>query len=216
MAQQNATNQLDLTEETKRLLARVGCTGYSIHGYQPSAGEWRLTLEQVKEIIFNITKTYLDDIREATVEIDHSKGNLYAYVWIPTRSKHITNNDLNVGNAAVRKSMIVYSTQMKEFMEKFCDKNCRRLLPEEHDNDIRGIEVNIAKFMKIEFDENAFEYGKITKDAFKRRTRISLRANFLSGDDGRYGKLQFLEVRKEVKSSIQNYQPRPRRSYNAR
>jgi hypothetical protein len=216
MAQANNEAPLKLSEDTQRLLARIGCTGYSLHGYQPSAGEWRLTIDQIREIIENISKTYLDDLRYVTIEVDHSRGNLYAYVWIPVRSKHITNNDLNNGNAAVRKPMTVYSKPMKEFMDKFCEKSRKRLIPEEHGNEVRGIEVEIERFLKIEFDENAYEYGKITADRFKRRTRLNFRANFLSGDDNRYGKLQYLEVRKEVKSFTQNYQPRPRRSYNAR
>lgn len=213
----NGTNQpVNLDEQKIKMLCRIGALSYAVHGYQAVSSEWDLTVDQIKEIILKITKGYIDDVQTATVEIDHRRGALYAYVWIPKDSKNITDNSLKSGNSSVNRSMTQFSKNIKEFMDKFCLKENKRLLPA-NDNSLKGIEVAIERFMRVEFDENGFEYGKLIGQNYKRKAKLTLVPHFVDGDgDQRFGKLQYLEVSKRVNTSAAARDPKPRKSFNAR
>lgn len=214
---QNSNAPLNLDEQKQKMLARLGALPYTLHGYQSVSAEWDLTIDQIQEIITKITKGYLEDLQTVTIEIDHRRGALYAYVWIPKDSKNITDNTLKSGNSSVSRSMISFSKNIREFMDKFCLKENKRLLPAGNDNTVKGIEVAIERFMKVEFDETGFEYGKQISQGFKRKTKLTLIPHFVDGDgDQRFGKLQYLEVSKRVKTNFDTKNPRPRRSFNAR
>jgi hypothetical protein len=212
--EQGDNTQKGLSPDVQRLLSRIGCTGYTLHGYQPSAGEWRLTIDQIRDIVLTISKGFVEDIEKVTIETDHRQGKLYGYVWLPTRSSHITNNELNNGNSAIRKTMVKYSQPLKEYIDKFGTKGNKRLIPAEDTNEYRGIAVEISKFLRMEFDENAFNYGKVVGDKYKRKTTVKLKCKFGRGDDGRFGKLQYVEVRKEIKGEYVDKVLRPKRSFN--
>lgn len=214
---QNPNAPLNLDEQKQKMLARAGALPYTLHGYQSVSAEWDLTIDQIQEIITKITRGYLDDLQTVTIEVDHRRGALYAYVWIPKDSKNITDNSLKGGNSSVNRSMTQFSKQIREFMDKFCLKENKRLLPAGNDNTVKGIEVAIERFMKVEFDENGFEYGKLIGQNFKRKTKLTLVPHFVDGDgDQRFGKLQYLEVSKRVKTNFDTKNPKPRRSFNAR
>lgn len=221
MANNNANNngQLNLTEEKQRMLAKAAATGYSISGYLPVSSEWKLTEAQIKDIIMRITRQYLDDAKTVTLMVDHRSGAIYAYVTIPANSKHVTSHKLNNSDSAIKRSMKEYSQQMKEFMNKFCEKNNQRLLPGERNNSVLGIQVEIPKFMRIEFDENGYEYGKQIGDRFKRRTKIKLYPNFLrpkDGVNGNFGAFNFMRVIKTIEGDVDKDDWRPKRSYTVR
>lgn len=212
----NANQQVTLDKQKIKMLSRLGALPYSLHGYQAVGTEWDLTIDQIKEIITRISKGYIDDLQTVTVEVDHRRGALYAYVWIPKDSKNITDNSLKRGNSSVSRSMMQLSDSIKEFMDKFCLKENRRLLPA-NDNSLKGIEVAIERFMKVEFDENGFEYAKQIGQEYKRKTRLLLVPHFVDGDgDQRFGKLQYLEVSKRVNTNFDARNPKPRKSFNAR
>lgn len=209
--------QLSLSEDKQRMLAKAASTGYSVSGYLPVSSEWKLTESQIKDIIMKITKGYLDDAKAVSLMVDHRSGAIYAYVTIPANSKHITSHKLNNSDSAIKKTMKEFSPQMKEFMDKFCDKNNKRLFPGERDNSMFGIQVEIPKFMRIEFDENGYEYGKLIGDRFKRRTKIKLYPNFLrpkDGVNGNYGAFNFMRVIKTIEGNVDKDDWKPKRSYN--
>ena len=124
---QNPNAPLNLDEQKQKMLARAGALPYTIHGYQSVSAEWDLTIDQIQEIITKITRGYLDDLQTVTIEVDHRRGALYAYVWIPKDSKNITDNSLKGGNSSVNRSMTQFSKQIREFMDKFCLKENKRL-----------------------------------------------------------------------------------------
>ena len=205
-----------LTPEQQEQLMKIGGTSYSISGYPPVSSTWKLTQDQICSIIKKHTKVWLNDVADVTLDINHKTGAIYAYVWIPKSSNHICDNDLNTGNSAINRTMMKFSSQLKEYMEKFCAKDRRRVFSEEKNLPLAGIEVRIEAFMKIEFDENGYEYGKQFGEANKKKTQILLTCNFAKDDDGRFGKLMYLKVEKTLKSVYNSMSPRPKKSYNAR
>lgn len=209
-------NTKNLTAEQQELLMKIASTSYSVSGYPPVSSTWKLTEDQIRSIIKKHTKAWLDDVSDVTLDINHKTGMIYAYVWIPKNSKHITDNELNTGNSAINRTMLKYSNQMKEFMEKFCAKDRRRVFSEERNLPLAGVEVMIEAFMKIEFDENGFEYGRQFGEMNKKKTQLALQCNYAKDDDGRFGKLLYVRVDKSVKSSFNNLSPKPKKSFNAR
>ena len=112
--------------------------------------------------------------------------------------------------------MIKFSPALKEYMDKFCDKDKRRIFNEERNLPLAGIEVRIDAFMRIEFDENGYQFGVTFGENYKRKTIIELTSNFSKGDDGRFGKLMYIQVKKCVKDRLRTATPKPKRSFNAR
>ena len=206
----------NITQEQAEHLKKIAGTAYSINGFAPTESGWKLTADQICQIIKTWTKDYLSDLSDVTIDVNHKTGAIYAYVWIPRQSKNICNNELNSGNSAINRTMLKYSKELKEYMDKFCAKEDRRIFSEERNLPLAGIRVQIDRFMKLEFDENGNEYGKQFGEKFKRKTRIELTCNFAKGDDGRFGKLQFLQVTKSVRNNFATLAPRPKKSYNAR
>ena len=214
MVTQN-TNEL-LTKELQEQLIKIAPTAYSISGYAPTESSWKLTLDQICQIIKRQTKAYIPDVSDVTIDINHKSGSIYAYVWLPKNSKFICNKELEGNDSAISKTMTKFSPEIKEYMDKFCLKENKRIFQEEKNLPLAGILVQIERFMKIEFDENGFEYGKLFGEKYKKRATISLTCNFTKGDDNRFGKFSYLQVDKSLKGIGDVSAPKPRRSYNAR
>lgn len=210
---------LNVSEETQAQLARIAAIGYTQSGLIPAQCEWHLTEDQCCEIVKRITRTFVSDVD--TVTIDFNRRNprqLFAYVWIPKDSDYIKDRSLKGGNAAVNRSLTRISSEMREFMDKFCEKNKRRLLPEAAENGrFVGIEVRLDRFLEIEFDSTGMSYGKLTSDDFRRKTRIMCQGDFEKDRDrpGRVKKLNFIRVTKGIPGRERSGKPQPRRSYNA-
>lgn len=208
--------QQSLSQELYEHLANIGMVSYNVSGRAPSGSYWLYTEDMVKDVIKTQTKKWLPDVKFVELDVNNKTGAVSAYVWIPKNSPSVCNNELNAANSAYIRPMLKFSKQMKEFMEKFCFKEDRRVVSEEKGMDIYGIKVNIAAFMKIEFDENGVEYGKIFGEKYKKQSRITLTCNFAKGENGRFGRLNYIKIEKDVKSRFSNRIPKPRKSYNAR
>lgn len=220
MAQTNSTIEpLNLEEDKQRMLARLGSISYNIGGFLPNATEWCLTLNQIKDIIFEISKAYLSDLYSVTVDDDyHDGGKLHGFAWLPADSENVTNKNLIREKAVVRRSTIVYSDALKEYMDKFAvgvgNKKYPRLIPAVRNEGYKGIELDIQKFMRVEFDENSYEYGKLIGNNFKRKMKITLIPVYEKDRNQRFGKFQYLKVRKEHKG-IETRTLRAQKMYNA-
>lgn len=220
MAQTNgnagATNNVvaDLQKKVDHL-AKIAQTAYSVSGYAPSLSEWQFTREQIEDIIRNHAKDYLNDVTDATVEISRN-GELFAYVWIPSNSPHITNSELNNANSAIKSTLRRYSPQMKEFMDKFCDKNAKRLLSPEDGGSVRAIMVRIDKFMEVELDRNGYQFGKTFGDKYKRSLNIKMQAHYHKESNGTLGRFKYLAVSKASRDNRGRRRPVPKKSHNVR
>lgn len=212
----NGANNVNLTPQLQEQLVKIAGTVYSVNGYAPSKSGWDLTPDQICSIIKHWTRGYLKDVSDVTLDINHKTGAIYAFVWIPSNSNHICNRELEGNNSAINRSLTKFSSELKEFMDKFCSKEDRRIISEERNLPLAGIRVQIDRFIKLEFDENSYEFGKLFGEKYKRKTKIKLTCNFQKATDGKFGKLLHVEVIKMVKSNFNNWSPKPKRSYNAR
>lgn len=207
---------VNLSSELQEQLVQMAPTSYSISGHPPVSSSWMYTPDAVCDIIRTHTLPLLKDLSDVTLEVNHKTGAVYAYVWLPNNSKNICDNELNSGHSAINRTMTKFSPALKEFMEKFCEKDKRRIFREEGNLPLAGIEVRIDKFMEIELDVNGFQFGKLFGDAFKKKTKIDLICDFTKGDDGRYGKLTYIRATKSLRNRLRRATPKPRRSFNAR
>ena len=204
-----------LSPEKQEQLIGISGTAYSISGYPPTTSTWELTADQITSIIKNHTKAWLDDVKDVTLDYNPKTGSLHAYVWIPKRSKHICDTELKANDSAINRTMTKYSKEMKEYLEKFCAKDRRRLVSEEKGMDLAGIEVLIENFMYIEFDINGYEYAKQFGDSYKKKTDMQLKVQYDRVKDGRYEKFLYLTVEKKLRSAFKTQTPKPKKSYNA-
>lgn len=210
-------NGSTMTKEKFDNLVKISPTSYSLSGWTPTGTQWRLTESQIEEIILRISKTYLDDVVDVSIIVDHHTGGLTAYVTIPNNSHHITSNDLKSDKSVIKRSMRTMSKEIKEFMEKFCMKNHRNLIKGANSNNV-GIEVDIMKFMKIEFDENGNAFRKEFGN-HNRKTQITLYPNFFKGREGSggaYGQLNYVRVEKTLPNRLDTSKWKPKRSVNIR
>ena len=208
--------QVNLSPELQEQLVKISGTAYSISGYPPTSSEWEFTPDEICDIIKRHTSSILKDVSDVTLEVNHKSGAIYAYVWLPKNSKNICDNELNSGNSAINRTMMKFSPALKEYMDKFCEKDKKRIFNEERNLPLAGIEVRIDAFMKIELDESGYQFGKLFGDSFKRKTVIELTCNFAKGDNNSYGKLMFIRARKYIKNRLRSQVPKPRKSFNAR
>ena len=183
---QNQNENFGRNEDMNKLKA-TGALTYSMSSYAPCEAGWQLTKSQICDIIKNQTKAFLDDVQTVTLEINHKSGMISAFVWIPRNSRHICNNDLKGNNSAINRSMTRYSSEIKEYMKKFCLDGDARIVQEEDGMPLAGIRVAIDRFMKIEFDENGNQYAEKYGTKNQKKARIELTCNFKKGDDGRFG-----------------------------
>ena len=216
MATNAGTNTLSVSEETQAQLAKIASVGYSLSGFPPTKSEWELTENQICEIIKTHTKAYLEDVQDVTIEHDRRNGALYAFIWIPSESKHVCDHVLQNGNSAVSKTMKRYSPKLKEYMDKFCQKDRRRTVSENGNLPLVGVEVMIERFLQIGFDEAGNGFGKLVGDAFRRRTQIRLKPIYdTRGNGGQFDKLRFVRVSKSLKNrNAYTGKPTPRKSFN--
>ena len=212
MAQENNIKDGSNVERLKA----TGSLTYSQSGYSPSKAEWELTADQIREIIKKQAKVYIEDIDTVTSDVNHRTGAVSAFVWLPKNSRHVCNNDLRSSNSAVNRSMTRYSNEIKEFMNKFCDESDRRIVSADEGVPLVGIRVAISRFMVLEFDESGTQYAEKYGTKNQRKAKISLTSYYSKGDDGRFGQLQYTTVTKKLKNRFTGYNPKPKKSYNAR
>ena len=206
-----------MTQEKYDNLVQICPTAFSLSGWTPTGTQWRLTESQIEEIILRISKTYIDDANSVSIMVDRRNGSLSAYVTLPNNSHHIASDDLKSGNSAIKRSMRMMSKEIKEFMDKFCMNNRRNLIKGTNSNYV-GIEVDILKFMKIEFDENGNEFRK-QFGGHNKKTEIVLYPYFFKGKEGSggiYGALNYIRVEKTLPNRLDTNKWRPKQSYNVR
>lgn len=202
-----------MTAEKFEHLKKMAPPVYSISGYMPTTGTWKLTPEQIKSIVARIAKGFLSDISDVTLDVNHKNGRVAALVWIPSDSKHLRDTTTLSEISAIRKPIVRYSSELKEFMDKFCANDCKRTVNEESGLPVVGIEVLLERFLRIEFDENGEQFAREFGTG-KFKTKLTLFAHFVKGDNSEFGKLRYIQVEKSIKSDFDRFEPKPKKSFN--
>lgn len=212
------TTKLNLGEDTQNMLAQTGCTGYTLHGYAPVSSVFYFTIDQLKTIVDQNTRPYLDDLDSVSIQPNPRNGKISAYIWLPKNSHNLTNNELNASNSAIKKSLTIYSQQLKEYMDKFCYPDTKRLLPEESNKRVSGIEICLNNILNVELDVTGAGYGRRVGRDYAKKCTLKMHSVWHSGER-KYEKFRYLFVEKVLADSekfnnTKDY--RPKKSYNAR
>lgn len=209
-------NGFVLSDELKEQLIRMAATSHNLWGLPPSASEWTLTESQLRDIIKMQATAYLDDITDITMEGNPRSGMIDTYVWIPSNSHHVVDNSLKSNGSIIAKPMRVYSKEMKEFMDKYCFKNEKRLFNDENRSAKSGVRINLETVLKIFFDERGQNYEKVLGTRDRRNKKVTFRS-ILRENDNRRGYLDVigLHVRKAYVSRDNGDRPVAKKSYNA-
>jgi hypothetical protein len=117
--------------------------------------------------------------------------------------------------SAIKMPITRYSQALKEFMDRFCYSENKRTINEEGGMRLAGIQIDMARVIRIIFDENGNKFSK-DYNYPKIYTTIKMTANFEKGMDGHsFGKLRYIEISKSTKSAIEEVEPRPKKSFKA-
>lgn len=211
---QNQGNQNN--GENLTFLKKISNLAYTMSGYVPCEASWNFTPDQIKEIVWKQTKTFLDDVKDVTIEVNDRTGAIECFVWLPNTSPNLCNTELQNANSAINRITHKCSKSCNEFMDKYCSKRERGIIPADNRVPLAGIKVATETFLKIECDENGSQFAKKFGDGgTPRRSRLTLTCHFAKNRDGRFRDLQYVHVTK-MSTGAKSYHPVPKRSYNAR
>lgn len=208
-----ANNQFNLSQEQARVLINSAPTTFNLATFTPTASTFKLTEEVLKKELFACAKTYISDFTTLTLEVNRKTGAITAYVWLSKNSSHLQDNATNSERSAIRKPIIRYSKEIKEFMDKFCDSDKRRTFIDENSNELVGIEIRIDLMLRVIFDESGAAYQEKYGTRNRFRTKIELTAFFKKSDESNFGKLNYVKVEKKLASDVLQHDPKPRKSH---
>lgn len=207
---------ITLSEELKEQLIRMAATSHNLWGLPPSASEWTLTENQIIDIVKQQASAFLDDISYVTTQGNPRTDMIETYVWVPSNSHNIVDNSLKNNGSVITKSMRVYSKEMKEFMDKYCYPNEKRLFSDDLRSPNSGVKVNLEVALKIFFDEKGQNYEKVFGIRDRRTKKVTFRSILRQNDNHRsFHDVIGLHVRKSYVSRDNGDKPIAKKSYNA-
>ena len=221
----NGGSDEKLVQAAKALIP-TSITAFTLSGFTPAESIYRLTAAQVKEMVFRIAKSYVDDVTGVDIEMSTVPGGdgkkrqwePVAYIGLPRDSKHVISKSLNKEESAIRNRTVMnYSSELKEFIAKFCDKGFDRVIPNREGS--LSIRCRLTEFIAIEFDEKGVEYKKLIpadmqKHARKADFMVKPEFNQPKDNGGEPGNLKYIEVRKYFRTAKDQRNLLPKKSYN--
>ena len=219
------SNDEKLIQAAKALIP-TSITAFTLSGFTPAESVYQLSAAQVKEMIKKIAESYLDDITGVDLEMSTVPGGdgkkrqwePIAYIGLPRDSKHVISKSGNREESAIRNRTIVnYSQELKEFLDKFCDKEFRKTIPNREGT--LSIRCRLTEFIAIEFDEKGIEYKKLIPadmQKWSRKADFMVKPYFNQPKDngGEPGNLKYIEVKKFFRNVKYQRNLLPKKSYN--
>lgn len=186
----------------------VSAIAVTMSGRAPSSVIWQYTESDICEDVMNLLKSHVSDIKDVTVE-PVNKDMLMAYAWIPSNSDHVI--DKGTKNTVINRPIHQYSKELKELMDKYSPKDCKRLVADETSRgQLLGIPINLYTVFCVLMDAD----GKYAQEQVGSsvKSKITLTATFRkTDDDDKRGRLQYLEIAKSTKHAASR-KPRPVRN----
>lgn len=160
---------------------------FNTQGLQPTSVEYRLTVDQLADMILEIAKSEIGFIKEVT-HLVTERGDVYWMLWFPAKCDHFVDRSTN--DTVLRTSLPTLSAQFNEFVKKFGyveadDKpdgsrkvNIGRIMGKNEErgyhDDVRYLRVSINPFLQTIFDsygrEYRAKYGEKAPDVMLKRT----------------------------------------------
>lgn len=205
-----AQNQVQKADEKLVQLAALAVTP---SGLAPSSMTWELTEDQVCSKVKDLLVDLVPDIKEVTVETGRHDEPPQGFAWLPSNSAHVV--DTSMKSSALNKSIHSYSKELKELIDKYSPKDCKRLIADANPGThLVGIPIDLQKAFRVIFDVDGI-YAKNTYGSINQvKSKLSLSAVYHPGDGNeKFGKLMYIEIVKST-SIRSRKKPRPTKSFN--
>lgn len=209
------SNQNSDSNKGEKGTPKMAETMYNMGGKVPSSCVWNLSEADIKEIVLKVGKSFINDFKVATIEIDKNAGMVNALLWLPIDSEHISDTSLaNNNEVAIKgiKRLIQKSTQLENFTNRFCPKGKGRPIPEDKkDPKLCAVAVSVQKIFEAYFDKNGVGFQK--KYGYKPPECNITARMILQGKDDRK-RFRYLEVVKSSARVSDRTDPVPRKPFN--
>ena len=187
---------------------KIAAPAITMTGCIPSDITWRFTPAEVKKHVIMVLENVFPNMTVEDVAIYLADGDRAgAIVKIPKDSKHLI--DQNSKNLAIRTAIQNHSPELKELIEKYCPKNCKRLIPDQ-DNRYYDIPIDLERVYTVIIDKN----GEYAKDVLGNEQPFKSNLSMTVLKDRHDPKImKMLEVTKTGKSVFRK-EPRPVKNFN--
>ena len=207
-----AQNQKEAPRGNNEQLAQLAALTVTPSCLAPSSVKWELSEDQICSKVKELLVDFVPDIKEVTVETGRHGEPPQGFAWLPSNSHHVI--DTSMQNSALNRNLQNYSKELKEVIDKFCPKECRRLIadatPGTH---LVGIPIDLQKAFRVIFDVDGI-YASKTYGNQQVKSRLNLSAVYRPGDGNeKYGKLMYIEVEKSTAFKSRK-KPRPTKGFN--
>lgn len=180
----------------------------------PSYCGWRLTEEELCAEFLKIARDQVSEFTEFTIGIDTKTGAINGYVWMEKKSKHLTDSSLvNNPNVALHVEISSVSDDINKFTKRFCRSNERTPYNDKMNRDRCGFLVDITKFIEIFVDKNGEEYQR--QYGYRPpQFEIEIEPVFSEKEGRKFGRLDYIDIRKTTRRRRMSRKPVPVRAYN--
>lgn len=207
-----AQNQKDTPKCNNEELSKLAALAVTPSGLAPSSMKWELTEDVICSKVKALLTDFIPDIKEVTVETSRHGDAPQGFAWLPSNSSHVI--DTSMQNSALNRSVQHYSKELKEVIDKFCPKECKRLIADANPGThLVGIPIDLQKAFRVIFDVDGIYAAKNTGNQ-QIKSRLTLSAVYRPGDGNeKFGKLMYIEVEKST-SIRSRKKPRPTKGFN--
>lgn len=196
-----SANNVDVNKIAAPAITMTGCV--------PSEVTWRFTPAEVKKYVVMLFEPLFPNMSTEDVGIFLTDGGDRAGVMVKISkdSSHIV--DKSSKDLAVKAPIYNQSPQLKEMMEKYCPKNCKRLIPDQ-DNRYFDIALDLERVFTVIIDRDGNYAKDVTGNEQAYKCNLSLT---VLTDRHDQKVMKMLEVKKTAKSVFRR-EPRPTKSFN--
>lgn len=194
-------------------LPQLAALAVTPSGLAPSSMKWELTEDVICSKVKELLVDFIPDIKEVTVETGRHGEPPQGFAWLPSRSSHVI--DTSMENSALNRSVQHYSKELKEVIDKFCPKECKRLIADANPGThLVGIPIDLERAFRVIFDVDGIYAAKATGNSQQIKSRLNLSAVYRPGDGNeKFGKLMYIEIEKST-SIRSRKKPRPTKGFN--
>jgi hypothetical protein len=209
------TPQRKTKDDKEKIIKQTGALSYNDGGHIPVGHIWHFTPDYVKKEALKHCQNEIRDFKEVTLYFDRNTGRISVCAWLPWNSEHLIDksvdrdHDVKLGSKYIKRQ----SEDLRQFMNRYCRNEQRRIGDDEGNSRLKGIEIDVSKILHVMIDGSGQQYRNAFDKTYNTNAKVEYCPMCEESNDKRYGKLVFIEVTKKVKSAI-NREPKLKRSFN--
>ena len=183
----------------------------------PSAAIWEFTESELCEAFLKISREFIPDFMEFTIDNDPKSGSLAGFVWLEKSSKHLTDNSLlNNPKVALQTELPAASDDINKFTKIFCKSNERHPWGDQSNKNRCGFKVDLTVYIDILVDKKGEEYQR--QYGYRpSQFDVEIIPHFRERGDRKYDRLDYIEIKKSLRrKKFGSAKPVPVRAYRGR